>query len=166
MHACVYIYIWQLSSFRVSTLWFIDLTVTTWHFSEFMPTEKMCKTWKCLKSAIFVHHYNTKMATDVYWACKAILKEFLQKYADTLVQAFCTLHTQTSWHQFNHRIIYIIYIVTSGSPIIMPVLEHECSVWRPTWSVAVVLSHFLYCLCVGFLLKSVACYLLSWDVCQ
>ena len=25
---CVYIYIWQLSSFRVLMLWFIDLTVT------------------------------------------------------------------------------------------------------------------------------------------
>ena len=31
LHACVYIYIWQLSSFRVPTLWFIDLTVITCH---------------------------------------------------------------------------------------------------------------------------------------
>ena len=29
--AYVYIYIWQLSSFRVPTLWFIDLTVATCH---------------------------------------------------------------------------------------------------------------------------------------
>ena len=29
LHACVYIYIWQLSSFRATTLSFIDLTVVT-----------------------------------------------------------------------------------------------------------------------------------------
>ena len=29
--ACVYIYIWQLSSFRASTLWFIDMTAATCH---------------------------------------------------------------------------------------------------------------------------------------
>ena len=29
LSACVYIYIWQLSSFRAPKLWFIDLTVTT-----------------------------------------------------------------------------------------------------------------------------------------
>ena len=29
LHTCVYIHIWQLSSFRVPTLWFIDLTVAT-----------------------------------------------------------------------------------------------------------------------------------------
>ena len=32
VRACVYIYIWQLSSFRAPTLWFIDLTVATCHF--------------------------------------------------------------------------------------------------------------------------------------
>ena len=31
LHTCVYIYIWQLSSFRAPKLWFIDLTVTTCH---------------------------------------------------------------------------------------------------------------------------------------
>ena len=31
LRACVYIYIWDLSSFRVSMLWFTDLTVTTCH---------------------------------------------------------------------------------------------------------------------------------------
>ena len=31
LRAYVYIYIWQLSSFRVPTLWFADLTVTTCH---------------------------------------------------------------------------------------------------------------------------------------
>ena len=30
-HTCNYIYIWQLSSFRAPTLWFINLTVTTCH---------------------------------------------------------------------------------------------------------------------------------------
>ena len=28
LHTCVYIYVCQLSSFRVPTLWFINLTVT------------------------------------------------------------------------------------------------------------------------------------------
>ena len=31
LHACVYIYIQQLSSFRALTLWFIYLTVATCH---------------------------------------------------------------------------------------------------------------------------------------
>ena len=31
LHSCVYIYDWQLSSLRVPTLWFIDLTVATCH---------------------------------------------------------------------------------------------------------------------------------------
>ena len=30
-HACVYIHIRQLSSYRAPTLWFIDLNITTWH---------------------------------------------------------------------------------------------------------------------------------------
>ena len=39
LRACVYIYIRQLSSFRAPTLWFIDLTVATFHiqYTEFMP---------------------------------------------------------------------------------------------------------------------------------
>ena len=58
LHACVYIYIHQLSYFRVSTVWFIDLTVATCysiHFSEFMSNlfhEKMDK-----KKKLNVRHF-------------------------------------------------------------------------------------------------------------
>ena len=31
LHTCVYIYIWQLSSFRVPRLWFTNLAVATCH---------------------------------------------------------------------------------------------------------------------------------------
>ena len=61
LHTCVYIHIWHLSSFRVPTLWFIDLTVATWHIqytSELMLIffhKKMDKTRK-YSSAIFVSY--------------------------------------------------------------------------------------------------------------
>ena len=60
-HACVYIYIQQLRSFRVPMLWFINLTVPTClvqyiflSLCQFFQ-EKMNKTWKYSKSAIFVY---------------------------------------------------------------------------------------------------------------
>ena len=62
--ACVYIYICQLSSFRAPTLWLIDLTVATCHIQyTFLSLcqffhEKMDKTLKYSKSAIFVLYEN------------------------------------------------------------------------------------------------------------
>ena len=65
LHACVYIYIRQLSSFRASTLWFIDLTVVTclikihlfWVYANCFSWENH-NTWKYLKSAIFTWYEN------------------------------------------------------------------------------------------------------------
>ena len=62
LRAYVYIYIWQLSSFRAPTLWFIDPTVATcntlfWVYANFFH-EKMDKTRKYSKSAIFVWYEN------------------------------------------------------------------------------------------------------------
>ena len=54
----------QLSSFRSPTLWFIHLTVTTCHIQytflslSHLFHEKMDKTWKYTKSAIFMWYKN------------------------------------------------------------------------------------------------------------
>ena len=69
MYCCVYIYIRQLSSFRVPALWFIDLTVATnmiyiqLHFSEFVWLfyKKMDKTQKYLSPPL---SYDMKIAAD------------------------------------------------------------------------------------------------------
>ena len=65
LHACVYIYIRQLSSFRAPTLWFIDLNVTTCHIQysffwvyHFFFHEKTDKAWKFSKSTIFIWYAN------------------------------------------------------------------------------------------------------------
>ena len=41
LHACVYIYIWQLISLRAPTLWFIHLTVTTCHNTSLSSCQKI-----------------------------------------------------------------------------------------------------------------------------
>ena len=51
LHACVYIYIWQLSTFRAPMLWFTDLIATCYlpnsiHFSEIMSIFFMRKQTK------------------------------------------------------------------------------------------------------------------------
>ena len=68
LHACVYIYIQQLSSFWVPTLWFIDLTVATCYiqytclsFMQICFTRKRTKH-KSTRSPPFLYHM--KMATD------------------------------------------------------------------------------------------------------
>ena len=62
LRAWIYIHIWQLSSFRATTLWFIDLTVATCHIQYAFLTkffhEKTDKTRKYSKSAIFVWYEN------------------------------------------------------------------------------------------------------------
>ena len=49
LHACVYIYIWQLSSFRAPKLWFIDLTVAT-----------CCIQYTFLSLCLFFHEKTNK----------------------------------------------------------------------------------------------------------
>ena len=80
--SCVYIYIWQLSSFRAPTLWFIDLTVATCHntltgtlvYAKFF-TRKRTKHANTRRPSF---SYDAKMAADGYWARKAlILREVL-----------------------------------------------------------------------------------------
>ena len=67
LHACVYIYIGQLGSFR-APMWFINLTVTTCHiqihFSEFMSIFFMRKWTKHKNTQIPPVLYDVKMATD------------------------------------------------------------------------------------------------------
>ena len=63
-HACVYIYSQQLSSFRVSTLYFIDLTVATCHI-QYTFLRKRTKHENTQKSPF---SYGTKMAADRYKA--------------------------------------------------------------------------------------------------
>ena len=53
LRACVYIYIRRLSSFRVPTLWFMDLTVATCHIQyTFLSLRQF------VKSAMFVWYEN------------------------------------------------------------------------------------------------------------
>ena len=53
LRTCVYIYIRQLSSFRVPTLWFIDPTVATCHIQyTFLSLRQF------VKSAMFVRYEN------------------------------------------------------------------------------------------------------------
>ena len=66
LHACVYIYIWQLSSFRASMLWFIDLIVATYYIQytflslcQFFSQENIYKIQKYLKATIFVWYENS-----------------------------------------------------------------------------------------------------------
>ena len=66
LHACVYIYIQELSSF-VTTLWFIDLTVATCHIqylSEFMSKHLTRKRAKHKNTRSLPFSYDTKMAAD------------------------------------------------------------------------------------------------------
>ena len=80
LHTCVYIYIWQLSSFRAPKLWFIDLShylPYSIHFSEFMPiyfTRKQTKhentqsppfSW-LLTVTVSVQNINTERASIIY----------------------------------------------------------------------------------------------------
>ena len=66
LHACVFIiYIWQLGSFRASTLWFIDLTVASCHIQYtflssllFFFTRKWTKH-ENTRSAIFLGYENS-----------------------------------------------------------------------------------------------------------
>ena len=66
LHACVFIiYIWQLGSFRASTLWFIDLTVASCHIQytflsslHFFFTRKWTKH-ENTRSAIFLGYENS-----------------------------------------------------------------------------------------------------------
>ena len=46
LHACVYVYIWQLSPFRAPTLLFINLTVTTCHIQYTFLTLCKCFSWE------------------------------------------------------------------------------------------------------------------------
>ena len=82
LHACVYVYIQQLSSFRAPTLWFIDLTVATCHIkidtlswvnANFFH-KKMDKTRKYSKST-----------ADGYYAHKAFNTERVFKYFECLL---------------------------------------------------------------------------------
>ena len=65
LHACVYIYIWQLRCFRACTLWFTDLTVAAyvifntlfWVYVNFVHKKKD-KTQKYLKCTVFVWYDN------------------------------------------------------------------------------------------------------------
>ena len=64
LHACVYIYIRQLSSFRAPKLWIIDLTVTTCHIQyTFLSLyqlfhKKTDKRQEYSKSTIFIWYKN------------------------------------------------------------------------------------------------------------
>ena len=65
LRACVYVYTRQLSSFRAPTLWFVDLTVATWHipntfwvYAIFFFTRKADKRRKYSKPAILVWYEN------------------------------------------------------------------------------------------------------------
>ena len=62
LHACVFIYIRQLSTFRAPKLWFINLTVTTCHiqypFLEFMSNSFHEKTDKTRKYVTYVWYEN------------------------------------------------------------------------------------------------------------
>ena len=81
MRACVYIYIWQLSSFRAPTLWFIYRTILLAIFNTLFLVYANFVTVKRTehentRSPPF--SYDTKMAADGYWARKAlILRELL-----------------------------------------------------------------------------------------
>ena len=68
LRACVYIYIRQLSSFRAPTLWFIDLTVATYHIQyTFLSLCQCCFTENGQDTKILVwYSYDTKMAADGY----------------------------------------------------------------------------------------------------
>ena len=70
------IYIRQLISFRAPLCWFIGLAVATCHIQymflslcHFFPTRK--RTLENTRSPPF--SYDTKMATDGYWARKALI---------------------------------------------------------------------------------------------
>ena len=69
-HACVYMYTEQLSSFRVLTLWFIDLTVAALpysiHFSEFIPVSFTRKQAKHKNTQSLPFSYDAKMAANGY----------------------------------------------------------------------------------------------------
>ena len=86
LHTSVYIYIWQLSSFRVAMLWFIDLTATTWHIQYFFLSlwgflhEKMDKTGIYSKSAIFEWYENSR-----WWLLGA---QSILKYWESLFKLF------------------------------------------------------------------------------
>ena len=60
-YACVYIYIQQLSSFRVPTLWFIDLTVATCHIQyTFLSLCQFCLQENRQNMAMLkVRHFRT-----------------------------------------------------------------------------------------------------------
>ena len=77
MHTCVYIYIWQLSSFRVPTLWFIDLTVITCHIQyTFLSLYQFVSRENGQNTKIFeVHHffYDMKIVADCYQVRKALI---------------------------------------------------------------------------------------------
>ena len=80
LHACVYsIYIRQLSSFRAPTLWFIGLTVATYHtqytFPEFTPnflTRKRTKHENTRTPPFSYDTYHMKMAADVNTGAQSI----------------------------------------------------------------------------------------------
>ena len=75
LRACVYIYIRQLSSFRAPTLWFIDLSVATFHIQytflslcQFISQNKAGEKHENTRSPPFLN--DTKMAADerVSWS--------------------------------------------------------------------------------------------------
>ena len=70
--ACVYIYIQQLSSFRVPMLWFINLTVATFHIQY---TSEFKSIFSRAQSLPFSYY---TMATDGYLVPKALILRELQ----------------------------------------------------------------------------------------
>ena len=71
LRACVSIYIRQLSSFRVPTLWFIDLAVATCHIQyTFLSLFRFFSRENGQNTRIL--EGRMKMADDGYWACKAL----------------------------------------------------------------------------------------------
>ena len=73
--ACVYIYIRQLSSFRVPTLWFINLALATGHIQYTFLS--LCQFFPLRKRTKHENTDDTKMAADRYWAYKALIQREL-----------------------------------------------------------------------------------------
>ena len=71
----IFIYIWQLSSYRASRLWFIYLTVATYHtqytFLSLCQLFFMRKQRKHENNQSPLFLYEWKMAPNAYKACTA-----------------------------------------------------------------------------------------------
>ena len=79
MHLCLYIYIWQLSSFRVPTLWFIDLTDATCHIQNTFLS--LCEfffaweNWWNTRILSLPFSYDMKVAANSYVGAQSINSE-------------------------------------------------------------------------------------------